>query len=529
MSHNMKWMALLLPALVFYGCSAQNGNTDEPSETDSTSSTEGTDGSDESESDDTSITTDDEPSDTDSETVSDTATEDSATEGATDEDIEKEEIGNNVFDDSDIKSYYLTFSDEEYEKLMDFSTLLLSQFDVNKDRYVEASLKVDDIEFPSIGVRFKGDHSIWSCFDFPDPERKVRVESIWGDVDVCQRFSLKLDIDRFDDNRRLDGLKKINLHSMSADPSKLRERLGYSLFREMDIIAPRMAHARVYINGEYQGLFAVVEQIDGRFTANRFPESGDGNLYKQVWPSEKTADYEVEEGLKTNDDPGIMDVSDFLEFRDAVVASDETNFESEMAPYLDFDYLARYVVVDRAINNFDGMLLFWLISTTRDINHNYYWYHNSEDGKIVLLPWDLDKSLWYPEPIFWTNNAPFEEYDVPNWNVVSSSCDYHPTTFDFPLGTWAVVPMDCDPFLKNLRSVIYDRQQAIASEFIAGPFSEESVGQKIQQWREQIKEAIEDDPLVDSAQWSDAVDALLADVPNFQENLNLMMSGMIEE
>ncbi|MBN2531203.1 MAG: CotH kinase family protein [Deltaproteobacteria bacterium] len=444
-------------------------------------------------------------------------------------DVKREEIGNDVFDDSQIKSYYLTFSDEEYEKLMDFSTLLLDQMTMNKDRYVEASLKVDDVEFPSIGVRFKGDHSVWNCFDFGNPERKVLVQSIWGDVDVCQRFSLKIDLDRFGDNRRLDGLKKINLHSMSSDPSKLRERLGYSLFRDMDIVAPRMAHARVYINGEYHGLFAVVEQIDGRFTANRFLESGDGNLYKEVWPSEFESNADVKKALKTNDDEDIMDVSDFIDFQADVLSSDETNFESNMAPYLDFDYLARYFVVDRAINNFDGPLLFWLPGEYRPINHNYYWYHNSEDGKFVLIPWDLDKSLWYPEPLFWTNNAPFEDFDVPNWNVVSSSCDYHVTTFDFRFGSWAVLPVDCDLFVKNLRSVIYDRQQAIASEFIAGPFSQESVGQKIQLWRDQIKDAIDEDPLVDSTKWSDAVDELLTNMPNYQENLTLMMSGIINE
>ena len=108
---------------------------------------------------------------------------------------------------------------------------------------------------------------------------------------------------------------------MAADPSKLRERLGYSLFREMDIVAPRAVHARVYINGEYHGLFAAVEQVDGRFTANRFPNDGDGNLYKQLWPTAQVTATAAEDALKTNDDPDTMNVSDFLAFKDAVAAS----------------------------------------------------------------------------------------------------------------------------------------------------------------------------------------------------------------
>lgn len=57
----------------------------------------------------------------------------------------------------------------------------------------------------------------------------------------------------------------------------LRERLGYSLYRDMDVLAPRAVHARVYINGEYQGLFVAVEEIDGRFAPNRFPEATSGS------------------------------------------------------------------------------------------------------------------------------------------------------------------------------------------------------------------------------------------------------------
>jgi spore coat protein CotH len=219
----------------------------------------------------------------------------------------REHIGDHVFDDNQVHSYYLTFSDEEYARLMDFSTLLADQYTVNKDRYVEAALRVDDTEFPSIGVRIKGNYSIWGCVDFATGERVERVEPFFGNIDVCQRFSLKLDFDRFDDSLRLDGLKKLNLHAMAADPSKLRERLGYSLFREMDIVAPRSVHARVYLNGEYHGLFAAVEQVDGRFTANRFLTDGDGNLYKQLWPTEQVsvAAAEVVDRAITNYD-GIL-------------------------------------------------------------------------------------------------------------------------------------------------------------------------------------------------------------------------------
>jgi len=66
------------------------------------------------------------------------------------------QIGDDVFDEEEVKSYYLTFSDEEYEKLTNLSTLLLDPYTVNEDRYVQAALRVGDTELPSIGGAVQG-------------------------------------------------------------------------------------------------------------------------------------------------------------------------------------------------------------------------------------------------------------------------------------------------------------------------------------------------------------------------------------
>jgi hypothetical protein len=443
--------------------------------------------------------------------------------------LAKEQIGDQVFDESKVQSYYLTFSDAEYAKLMDLSTLLLDRTTVNEDRYVEASLRVGDTELPSIAVRFKGQFSIWGCVDLATGKRQVRVEPFFRNIDVCQRFSLKLDFNEYDEDSRLDGLKKLNLHAMSADPSKMRERLGYSLYRDMDVLAPRAVHARVYINGEYHGLFAAVEEVDGRFAANRFPESGDGNLYKELWPSAYVTSAHAQAALKTNDDPGMLDVSDFLAFKAAVAAATEADFATKLAPHLDFAYLARYIVVNRAINDFDGVMAFYYGWGPPPANHNLFWYHDSESGQFKLIPWDLDKSFWTPEPNFWSENAPNGLNITPNWNVISKSCDGYEVWFDNLDKSYRMMAIDCDPLLRLLRGQVYDSQKAITDEFIAGPFSEARVKAKLDAWRAQIAGSIEEDALVDSAHWQNSVDALLADLPKFQSNVSLMMNGLIDE
>jgi hypothetical protein len=357
----------------------------------------------------------------------------------------------------------------------------------------------------------------------------VRVEPYFGDIDVCQRFSLKLDLDRYDQNARLDGLKKLNLHAMAADPSKMRERLGYSLYRGMNLLAPRAVHARVYINGEYHGLFAAVEEVDGRFTANRFPNSGDGNLYKEIWPAEHITSSDAMAALRTNDDPDVADVSDFLAFKDAVAAATESDFSTKMAAHLDFDYLARYIVVNRAINDFDGVMSFYFGWGPPPANHNLYWYHDTESGRFMLIPWDLDKTFWYPEPNFWSDNAPNGLNIVPNWNVITNSCDGYTAWFDNLEQPYQLMAIDCDPLMRLLRGKIYGSQKAIAEAFISGAFAEQSVREKLAAWQTQIADAIEDDPLVDSGHWKVWVAALLADLPKLQTNVRLMMSGLIAE
>ena len=94
---------------------------------------------------------------------------------------------------------------------------------------------------------------------------------------------MQLKINWLNPDSKFYGLKKIQLHSQNLDPSQMRERLAYWLFRAMGVPAPRSVHARVIVNGRYMGLFALTEEVDGRFTRENF-EDGTGNIYKEIWP-----------------------------------------------------------------------------------------------------------------------------------------------------------------------------------------------------------------------------------------------------
>lgn len=214
----------------------------------------------------------------------------------------------------------------------------------------------------------------------------------------------------------------------------------------------------------------------------------------------------------------------------------EADFATKVGPHVDFDELARYIVVDRAITNTDGIMAFYSGPGWGPENGNYYWY-NAGGGRFTLVPWDLDKAFWYPEPNFWSDNAANGANILPNWNVVTNECENYVCHFDSVLVVQGeVIPLpynvnavDCDPFLKLLRAQIYDSQKEIAESFLAGAFSEANVNAKIKTWRTQIADAMKDDPTIDNSQWQASVDALLADMPNFRNNLRKIMGGLIRE
>src|SRR5262249_44911567 len=72
------------------------------------------------------------------------------------------------------------------------------------------------------------------------------------------------------------GQKMINLHGGAMDPSRGREALGYAVFRDAGVPAPRTAFAEVPLSvpgkydREYLGLYTLVEEVDAGFLRDRF-------------------------------------------------------------------------------------------------------------------------------------------------------------------------------------------------------------------------------------------------------------------
>jgi len=167
-----------------------------------------------------------------------------------------------LFKETETPRFQLSFDDSSWNWLQENALL---------KEYVPAELKIDGKAIGKVGVRYKGQTgTLISCFT-----NGVRNEK-------CPRLSLKIKFDKYDDNLKYLGLKRLKLHSLKNDKSLLRERISYSIFYGMNLPTPRASYAMVSINQGPYGLYGMLENIDKRFLKTRQPQDYEGNLYKSA-------------------------------------------------------------------------------------------------------------------------------------------------------------------------------------------------------------------------------------------------------
>jgi spore coat protein H len=334
------------------------------------------------------------------------------------------------------------------------------------EEYVHARLHFEGQSY-DVGYRYKG-----SIGGFRPP---CTAEFDGGPK--AGKCSIKLSFNWQSPDGQFFGLKKLLFHAMVKDESQLRERLGYSLFRTMGVPAPRAVHAVLKVNGRAE-LYALVEEIDGRFTRSRFSEGGEGNLYKEIWPIHDDPNA-YRAALETNEDQSPS-VERMLSFKSAAAAGVD-----QMARWMDVDLTVSYMAVDRLILNDDGAFHFYCIAggmgnnPTLPGNHNYYWYEAEHADRVWLIPWDLDQSL---------RDVDYPPHIPDDWRRQPTAAECGMCSgggMGFALNGPAP---GCDPVIRNFQAWqnLYETK---LDELLAGPFSKAQVDARFDVWMQQIQDA----------------------------------------
>ena len=96
---------------------------------------------------------------------------------------------------------------------------------------------------------------------------------------------LRVDFDKYSTSQTFLGLKSFVLDNLTQDQSGIKETVAMRFFARMGIPAPRETHTRLYVNGTYAGLYALVESVDKTMMGRVFGSIGedlqnDGYLFE---------------------------------------------------------------------------------------------------------------------------------------------------------------------------------------------------------------------------------------------------------
>ena len=385
-----------------------------------------------------------------------------------------------VFNPAEIHTYSFTLTEADS---------ILMEKNALAEEYTPAEFTFDDVSYGTVGLRYKGSdyYSMPRCFD---------EEGNRSDYPDCQNVSLKVKFNKFTDDTRFYQMKRLNLHSMGYDESKLIEMLAYRVFRDMGVVTCRTAFVKVFVNGVFRGLFTAVEAVDGRFTTARWPADGDGNLYKERWPVKINRTY-YREGLKTNDNPedsaSVDRMRDFYRFLQT--ATPET-FSDSIGMFIDMDYFLRYIAVDRAIHNSDGIMT-WYKDGSWLANHNYFFYEEeNEGGRHWLIPWDLNATFARTDEII-------DEFGLPEWNVVPDSCG----AVQIWGGSYAIPP-NCDPLTGLTAATQWDKFVATGEQLLETVFTVEKLEEQVTTLAKLIQPVMQEYYPETVADWESSVNYL---------------------
>ena len=272
------------------------------------------------------------------------------------------------FDDSVVHEVRLSLNSKDWAALKQ---------NYKENIYYPAALKWRDVTVSNVGIRSRGLGSR-----------------------SATKPGLRVDMDRYNVDQTFVGLKSFVLDNLTQDPSMLRERLSMAFFRRLGLPAPREAHARLYINDQEVGVYALVETIDKGFLGRSFGADSkggtenDGYLFEYDYVKEYRFQYmgsNLDEykifQAKTHEKDADAKVYGPIE--DMVQAVNETPdpiFNREVSNYLDLGKVASHLAIENFLAEDDGILGYAGMN-------NFYMYRFEDSKRSQFIAWDKDNTF----------------------------------------------------------------------------------------------------------------------------------------
>ena len=237
------------------------------------------------------------------------------------------------------------------------------------NQYYAANISIDGEVAEQVGVRSRGSGS--------------RNETKPG---------LKVDFNKYIKTQEFHGYKTLVLDNLTQDPALMRERLAFAVFEVMGIAAPQIAHGRLTVNGEYWGVYTLVEPVSKPFLKARIGQES-GNLFDYEYNGHWDFTFRGEESgayvpapfqPQTNEDK--LDASGLVAFIRAINELPEATFSRDIASWIDVERFLTYLAVENALAEYDGFVGDFGVN-------NFYLYQYGGQNRFVFIPWDKETNL----------------------------------------------------------------------------------------------------------------------------------------
>ena len=233
--------------------------------------------------------------------------------------------------------------------------------------------------------------------------RNVGIRSRGRGSRNAHKPGLKVDFDKYSTNQKFLGLKSVVLDNLTQDPSGIHEAVSMRFYQRLGIPAPREAHVKLYVRGEYIGLYALVESIDKDFLARIYGSIGDdtqndGWLSEFVWQEDwRFTDLGTDlAAIKLRFDATTheskSDEEKYRPIQELITLANQTpedRFVEVVGPRFDIPGFVRFVAAQAFLGDTDGFLGAFGIN-------NFYLYRLENKIQHVLIAWDTDNTFWGP-------------------------------------------------------------------------------------------------------------------------------------
>ncbi|MCG3158797.1 MAG: hypothetical protein DKINENOH_05441 [bacterium] len=185
----------------------------------------------------------------------------------------------------------------------------------------------------------------------------------------------------FPEERRFRGHRFYGLSAQSGDPTGFNPIIGFYAFAQAGLQTPEVQPVTFYVNGEYWGLYFLIEPIDEDFFARRGQRLG--TLYEATRANALLSfaeGYDVRMGFENKGEREDY----FGDLEKTIRVLDESQpqeLPARLAPLVDAENWLRYLAVSVLLHNFDGYI------------NNYRLHKSRPEDPFRIIPWDADHLL----------------------------------------------------------------------------------------------------------------------------------------